>query len=144
MLKQQNKRPIVYLLSLYLFPLFHLTRYFYITRLLLPIYFLQAWLAALWISLRLKPAIIHCRSYPAAIVGRLVKKYCAAHFVFDPRSLYPEEGATREVSGKSVMFTEKTFKKWKQLESAIVQQSDALVVVSQPFADILASHPLMK
>ena len=81
-------------IAVHVFPIVFLTRHFYVPWLLLPLYLAQALIWSLWIAFWLQPAIIHCRSYPAAIVGRIVKRLASCRLVFDTRALYPEEGAT--------------------------------------------------
>ena len=61
-------------ITLHVWPLLYLTRYFYIPRLLWPLYWIQALIYAVLIRVRFRPALLHCRSYPAAVVGRLIKK----------------------------------------------------------------------
>lgn len=121
-------------------PLVFLTRYFYIPWALFLPYWIQALVAALWISLRLRPAIVHCRSYPAAVVGRLTKWLSGSKLIFDTRALYPEEGAVRRVSGKAVMFDRFSLGMWRRVERSIVQRADAVVFVSHPFEDMFASR----
>lgn len=127
-------------IPLHVIPLLFLTRYFYIPRPLLVVYLPQALLAAVWICRRLRPALIHCRSYPAGIVGYLVKRLVGSKMVFDTRALYPEEGATLKEGGKSVLLSKPSFNIWKSLEARLIQSGDATVVVSQPSATILASQ----
>lgn len=129
-------------IALHVLPLIFATRYFYIPRALLPLFFVQGWLVAQWIAARLRPDVIHCRSYPASWVGMYVKKRCGARLIFDTRALYPEEGKSREMIGKPVMFDDASYKRWKQLESDLGAMSDVVVVVSQPTCEILSSQYL--
>lgn len=121
-------------------PLLYLTRYFYIPTWLFVWFWIQILFASLWISLRLRPALVHCRSYPAAVVGKLVKRFCRAKLLFDTRALYPEEGATLAEGGKSVLFNEASFAMWKRIEQKLVKAADKVTVVSTPSVDILTSH----
>lgn len=127
-------------IRLHLLPILFLTRFFYIPRAWLPLYLVQAWLAALWIRLRLRPGLMHCRSYPAAIVGRWVKRWSGCPLVFDARALYPEEGISRRESGKTVLLDEQDFVCWKRIEARLIAAADAVAAVSQPMVDILAAQ----
>ncbi|MBN2389236.1 MAG: glycosyltransferase [Anaerolineae bacterium] len=127
-------------ITLHVLPVLFATRYFYIPKNLLPLFIAQGWLAARWIVLRLKPAVIHCRSYPATWVGMLVKRCCGARLICDTRALYPEEGATLAEGGKSVLFDQASFTVWKRLERTLFTTADAITAVSQPSVDILAAH----
>ncbi len=127
-------------IALHVLPILFLTRYFYIPQAWLPLYWLQAFLAAAWVRIRLRPATIHCRSYPAALVGRWVKRLCGARLIFDARALYPEEGITRRESGKTLLLNEADFAAWKLIEAELIASADAIVAVSQPMADLLAAE----
>ncbi len=127
-------------ITLHIVPVLFVTRCFYIPKNLLWLFFIQGWLAAQWIVARLHPALIHCRSYPATWVGMQVKRRCGARLLCDTRALYPEEGATLEEGGKSVLLDAAAFARWKRLESILFAASDAITVVSQPSIDILATQ----
>lgn len=127
-------------IALYVWPILFLTRHFYMSRGWLALFRVQAWLAAQAISARLRPALIHCRSYPAALIGAQVKRLSGSRFVFDTRALYPEEGATLAEGGKSVLLDEAAFRVWKQIEADLCRMADAVVVVSQPSVAILAEQ----
>ena len=125
-------------IALHVWPLFFATRYFYIPRALLPLFYAQGHLAALWIARCLRPVVVHCRSYPATWVGMQVKQRCGARLIFDTRALYPEEGATLAEGGKSVLLDAASFAQWKRLEATLLDAADGVTVVSQPSVDILA------
>ncbi|MCX7670004.1 MAG: glycosyltransferase, partial [Anaerolineae bacterium] len=127
-------------IALYVFPLLFLTRLFYIPRRWLPLYLMQASLVALWVRFGLRPAVVHCRSYPAALIGRWVKRWSGCRFVFDARALYPEEGASRMESGKTRLLDEASFALWKRLEAQLIAAADAVAAVSSPMAAILADE----
>lgn len=127
-------------IRLQVLPIVFLTRLFYIPRAWLPLYRIQAFLAALWIWLSLRPTLIHCRSYPAAWIGRWVKRLCAARLVFDARALYPEEGITRRESGKTRLLDEADFDIWKRIEAQLIAAADQVVAVSRPMAALLSAE----
>jgi glycosyltransferase involved in cell wall biosynthesis len=126
--------------ALHVLPIFFFTRHFYMSRPWLALYYGQALLAAAWIALRLRPALTHCRSYPATLVGAAVKRLSGARLIFDGRALYPEEGAGRLDGGKSVMLDQRSFALWKRIEAQLVGRADAIACVSRPMADILAEQ----
>ena len=121
-------------------PIAFLTRYFYVPWWLLPLFAIQAGFTALWLTLRLDPAFVHCRSYPASIVGSIVKALNRSHLIFDTRSLYPEEGAVRVLSGKPVMFGRLSYRIWKRLEKALIGHADAVISVSEACSELLRAH----
>jgi glycosyltransferase involved in cell wall biosynthesis len=75
--------------------------------------------------------VVHCRSYPAGFLGLLTHKLTGAPFIFDPRSLWPEEqlliGAWHRWSPAYVF--------WKSIETSIVKNASTTVVVSDPMVD---------
>ncbi len=127
-------------IALHVWPILFLTRHFYMSRSWLALFRVQAWLAAQVIARRLRPAIVHCRSYPAALIGAQVKRLVGSRFVFDTRALYPEEGATLAEGGKSVLLDQAAFHTWKQIEANLCRMADATAVVSQPSVAILAEQ----
>ena len=127
-------------IALHVLPIIFFTRHFYMSRPWLALYYAQALLAAVWITLRLRPALAHCRSYPAALVGAAIKRLSGARLIFDGRALYPEEGAGRLDGGKSVMLDQRSFVLWKRIEARLVACADVIACVSQPMADILAEQ----
>jgi len=127
-------------IAFHAWPIAFMTRYFYMPRPWLALYRIQAWIAALWISLRLRPELMHCRSYPATLVGAMVKRLAGTRLICDARALYPEEGAVREDGGKIVMLNEADFAAWKRVEAGLMQRADAIAAISQPMADILTAQ----
>lgn len=127
-------------IGLHVWPILFLTRHFYMSRSWLTLFRIQARLAAQVIARRLQPALVHCRSYPAALVGAEVKRMTGSRFIFDTRALYPEEGATLARGGKSVLLDRAAFRAWKQIEADLCRSADAIAVVSQPSVAILAGQ----
>jgi len=126
--------------TLRVFPLLYLTRYFYVPIWLLPLFLLQALLVSLWVSIFLKPGIVHCRSYPAAVIGALTRRFTKTKFVFDTRNLYPEEGATLIRSWQAKVLGKASYTLWKEIEARLMRHADATVVVSEPTVDVLVSQ----
>ncbi len=127
-------------IALHVWPILFFTRHFYMSRRWLALYRPQALLAAAWIARRWRPAIVHCRSYPAMLVGADVKRLVGSRLIFDARALYPEEGAGRLDGGKSVFLDDLSFALWKQIEAGLIRRADAIPCVSQPMAEILADQ----
>jgi len=127
-------------IALHVLPILFLTRLFYIPRRWLPLYLAQAWVAAVWIRFALRPSLVHCRSYPAALIGRWIRRWSGCPLVFDARALYPEEGASRIESGKTRLLDEQDFALWKRLEGRLIASADAVAAVSQGMAGILTDQ----
>jgi len=129
-----------YSITVRVVPLFLLTRFFYLNWWALLVYAIQAFAVALWIGLRLRPKLLHCRSYPAALVGLWVKSLFGRPFVFDTRALYPEEGATLEEGAKHSRLSEWSFVIWKKIEQRLFAAAEKTTVVSQPSVPIVARY----
>ena len=82
--------------------------------------------------LRRPVEIVHCRSYVAALLALGMKLiFPRLKVIFDPRGFYPEEGV---VTGKWSVGS-LTFKCWKGLERILVGRCDAVIALSEPFAE---------
>jgi|GEM_PF-2316291 len=129
-------------IGLHVAPILFLTRYFYIPWWLAPLYFLQALIAACWIGWRLRPTLVHCRSYPAAMVGWLVRRIWRTPFVFDTRAPYPEEGAVREIGARTQRLDEPSFRMWKRWEGTLVKAAAFTTTVSTPnYSYLVGTYP---
>lgn len=86
---------------------------------------------SVWQVLRRNIHIVQARSYVPGIIGALLKKLTRIKLVFDPRGLIPEElQLTQGWSAENP-----SFKRWKRIEKWLLNNSDAVIVLSQPFAD---------
>ena len=86
-----------------------------------------------------KSTILHCRSYPASLIGMLVKILTGKKFIFDMRGVYPEEGAFLFPNWHKDGFNYKT---WKYIEKHMILAADHIVVVSDRFKQhILSEYP---
>ncbi|HID63004.1 MAG TPA: glycosyltransferase, partial [Anaerolineae bacterium] len=121
-------------------PLFLLTRFFYLNWWALLLYAIQVFAVALWIGLRLRPKLLHCRSYPAALVGLWVRSLFGCPFLFDTRALYPEEGATLEEGAKHSRLSEWSYAIWKKIEQRLFAAAEKTTVVSGPSVPIVAAY----
>ena len=71
--------------------------------------------------------IIHCRSYVAAVIGRLAATVCGARLLFDMRGFWPEErveGGLWPASGRLFSLT-------KRIERRLLRASDAVIVLTE-------------
>ena len=72
--------------------------------------------------------VISARGYHAGLIAAFIKsKLKNFHFIFDPRSLYPEESCT--VNKWSL--GSNAYKSWKKAEKFILDKSDELYVVGE-------------
>lgn len=108
-------------------------------------FFLIPWLilfslpALLFVAVKQKAEILHCRSYPASLVGMLVKILTGKKFIFDMRGVYPEEG---EFLFSNWHKDGWNFKTWKLLEKWMLLSADHIVVVSDRFKQhVLSEYP---
>jgi len=95
-------------------------------------------LFAVW---KQKAEVIHCRSYPASLIGMLVKMLTGKKFIFDMRGVYPEEG---EFLFPNWNREGLNFKTWKWIEKRMLISADHVVVVSDYFKfHVLKEYPAL-
>lgn len=92
---------------------------------------------ALIISVFLRVNVIHCRSYPAGLIGMLVKWVTGKTYIFDMRGVYPEEAAFlfRNWNRDGL-----NFRAWKWLERKMLESADRVIVVSERFRTHLSEE----
>jgi len=75
--------------------------------------------------------VIHCRGYHSAHLALLTKEKYNLDFrvLFDTRGLFPEEGLLASYYARG----SQDYAKWKEVEQKILDQSDAVVNVSETF-----------
>lgn len=108
---------------------FNLTRhkyYFYLASAVGPFFF------HLFLN---RPDLVIARSYPAASLARLARKYLGIPYIFDLRGMYPEESVNAGIFSSD----SPDYRFWKEQERSLVSQASLNVVVSAPFAEHLRS-----
>jgi hypothetical protein len=99
---------------------------------LIPFFILFELPIALYFSLKSKADILHCRSYPASLIGMLIKAVTGKKLIFDMRGVYPEEG---NFLFKNWHRSGANFRTWKLIERALLKAADVTVVVSAAFGN---------
>lgn len=81
--------------------------------------------------------IVHCRSYSAAWMALMTRRWTRARFllVFDMRGLVPEEGVLQGVYGRE----SGSFRRWKKMEKMLLDESDLIIAPSDTFAEHVAT-----
>lgn len=106
---------------------------------LIPWLILFALPPVLFVALKQKAEVIHCRSYPASLIGMLVKMLTGKKFIFDMRGVYPEEG---EFLFPNWHKNSLNYKTWKLIEKCMLLTADHIVVVSDRFKQhVLSEYP---
>ena len=82
-----------------------------------------------------QPDLVIARSYPAASLARLARKYLGIPFIFDLRGMYPEESVNAGTFGAG----SPDHRFWKKQERSLISQAALNIVVSEPFAEHLQS-----
>ncbi len=124
---------IVWRLQVTLYPLFPVQ---FNLRPLEAALFLAVSLPGLWLKLwATRPDLVIARSYPAALLAWLARRALGIPYLFDLRGMYPEESVNAgrfELGSAGYHF-------WKGWERRLISSAARCVVVSQPFAEQLAS-----
>jgi glycosyltransferase involved in cell wall biosynthesis len=104
---------------------------------LIPWLILFALPPVLFAAWKQKAEVLHCRSYPASLIGMLVKILTGNIFIFDMRGVYPEEG---EFLFSNWQKNGLNFKTWKRIEKHMLISADQILVVSHRFQQHLLSE----
>jgi glycosyltransferase involved in cell wall biosynthesis len=100
-------------------------------------------LGPLWTQWRLEQAArriiaaenihaVHCRSYPAALIGRRLKRSHSIKYLYDFRDFYADGGLT-----KGSKLLRPLYRRMKQLEGPMVRDADRIVCLTNRARDLL-------
>lgn len=92
---------------------------------------------ALELASRQRYDIVHCRSYVAAISGLKVKKASGARFLFDMRGFWVDERVEGGLWNRGNPLWNAIYKKFKRIESSLLDNADAIVVLTFSAEEIL-------
>lgn len=109
------------------------SKYFYSNLFMLPFFHIGYLLFLRRLILKDQYHILHCRSYHSTLIAHLVKKLFRLSYkiIFDTRGLFPEEAVVAGCfSAKSI-----SYKLWKFIEKKLLDNSDAIVNVSETFTE---------
>jgi glycosyltransferase involved in cell wall biosynthesis len=75
---------------------------------------------------------VHCRSYPAALIGRRLKSRHNVKFLYDFRDFYADGGLT-----KGAKLLRPLYRRMKQLEGPMIRDADRIVCLTNRARDLL-------
>ncbi len=75
---------------------------------------------------------VHCRSYPAALIGRRLKRRQAVKYLYDFRDFYADGGLT-----KGSRLLRPLYRRMKQLEGPMIREADRIVCLTNRARDLL-------
>lgn len=75
---------------------------------------------------------IHCRSYPAALIGRRLKRRLGVRYLYDFRDFYADGGLT-----KGSRLLRPLYMRMKQLEGPMIREADRIVCLTARARDLL-------
>lgn len=75
---------------------------------------------------------VHCRSYPAALIGRRLKSRQNVKFLYDYRDFYADGGLT-----KGSKLLRPLYRRMKQLEGPMIRDADRIVCLTNRARDLL-------
>ena len=78
-----------------------------------------------------KPAIVHCRSYIAALIGLKLKKKYGAKFLFDMRGFWPEERVEGKIWNPRNPAYRFLFRYFKKKEIEFIREADHIVTLTK-------------
>jgi glycosyltransferase involved in cell wall biosynthesis len=78
-----------------------------------------------------KPAVVHCRSYIAALIGLKLKKRFSARFLFDMRGFWPEERMEGKIWNPRNPAYRFLFRYFKKKEIEFIREADHIVTLTK-------------
>ncbi|MFM5895783.1 MAG: glycosyltransferase [Novosphingobium sp.] len=75
---------------------------------------------------------VHCRSYPAALIGRRLKRRFRIKYLYDFRDFYADGGLT-----KGSLLLRPLYRRMKQLEGPMIREADRIVCLTRRARDLL-------
>jgi len=117
-------------------PIVFSTGEMYIRHWLLPFFLVQTVPILFFLVLFFRARIIHGRSYPATLVGLILKKLVHCRLIFDMRGIYVDEGL---LLGKFKSGSQNE-KLWRKIEIQLLEKADVVIGVSPGFRDLLHSR----
>lgn len=99
-------------------------------------YFSKAWdlarmyVFALWIAVRKKIALVHCRSYQAAQVGLLLQALLGCKLLFDARGFWVDERIDGRIWSRQNLLEGLLYKRYKRLEQTLYGRADHIVALT--------------
>jgi glycosyl transferase family 4 len=103
-----------------------LSTWFYSKWFQLPLYFIFHVLELRRYLKKHNISVIHCRSYPAALMAKLASRKRDVKIIFDTRGAFPEEAAYQNFFKADSSH----FKVWKRLEKWLIVSTDVTLNVS--------------
>lgn len=98
---------------------------------------LRGAVTAVWLARRDGARLVHCRSYPASVIGLAVRRMTGAKFIFDMRGFWPEE----RLDGGLWTPSSPVFWLAKRVEGLLLRASDAIVVLTERARAVLSAAP---
>lgn len=77
-----------------------------------------------------RPSIVHCRSYPASLIGLYLKKKYGVKFIFDMRGFWPDERVEGKIWNIRNPFYASLYRYFKKKETAFLQNADHTICLT--------------
>jgi glycosyltransferase involved in cell wall biosynthesis len=87
---------------------------------------------------RERPAdLLHCRSYPPAVVGLRIKRWSGCPLIFDMRGFWADQRREgRRWSDRSIL-GRLLYRRWKQHEAELICEADHIVALTNAAKDVI-------
>lgn len=108
-----------------------------VRAILIPFFVLFQLLVIIPIVIKERPNMLHCRSYPASLIGMIIGKIFKIKYIFDMRGVYPEEGNFLFSNWNKNTIN---YKAWKIIEKLLIKSSQKTVVVSEYFKQYVSNN----
>tara|TARA_B100000886_G_scaffold339353_1_gene304591 strand:- start:4449 stop:5693 length:1245 start_codon:yes stop_codon:yes gene_type:complete len=91
---------------------------------------LKMYAKAIFLNIRFKYDVIHCRSYQAMKVGMLLKKYFKLKTIFDMRGLWVDDRLDGGRWPQNNIFYKLIYIYWKFIEKKLLENSDYIIALT--------------
>lgn len=85
--------------------------------------------------------LLHCRSYPAAVVGLGLKRRFGLRLLFDMRGFWPDQRREGGRWNDDRLIGRTLYRRWKEHEAALVHAADHIVTLTRAARDEVARWP---
>ena len=97
---------------------------------------LRCFFLGLYLTVKNKIQVIHCRSYPASVLGLCIAKFLRRKFIFDARGFWVDE----RVDMGSIKVKSLEERTWKFIEKCLFRFSDSIVVLTESMKKELSKN----
>lgn len=98
------------------------------------------WLISIYLIIKNKIHIIHCRSYVTSLIGLWCKRWLKTKFIFDMRGFWADERIERNIWNKNNPIYCFIYNYFKKLEKRFLSRADFIITLTNSSKNYLLKH----